>query len=108
VLTRILVGRVSRRYGLRVSLSPAPFADSVGSGAHQHFSLAMSGEPLFSHGTGVCGMTAAGDHCGVMEFVGYWTSSSTTVGDWGEADAIRVVDLIANVNAARIYRLGDS
>lgn len=27
-------------------------------------------------------------------------------GDWSEADAIRVVDLIAHENAARIYRLG--
>jgi uncharacterized protein len=27
-------------------------------------------------------------------------------GDWSEADAIRVVDLIAHANAARIYRLG--
>jgi predicted TIM-barrel fold metal-dependent hydrolase len=25
--------------------------------------------------------------------------------DWGEADAIRVVDLIAHINAARIYRV---
>ena len=38
-LMRIIVGRVARRYGLRVSLSPVPFAGSVGSGAHQHFSL---------------------------------------------------------------------
>ena len=39
VLTRIIIGRAARRHGLRVSLSPAPFAGSVGSGAHQHFSL---------------------------------------------------------------------
>jgi hypothetical protein len=26
-------------------------------------------------------------------------------GDWSEADAIRVVDLIAHGNAARVYRL---
>jgi glutamine synthetase len=43
VLMRIIVGRVARRYGLRVSLSPVPFADSVGSGAHQHFSLREGG-----------------------------------------------------------------
>src|SRR6185312_1898585 len=36
VLTRLIIGRAARRHGLRVSLSPAPFADSVGSGAHQH------------------------------------------------------------------------
>jgi glutamine synthetase len=42
-----------------------PFAGSVGSGAHQHFSLTVrEGEPrgpLFSDGTGAGGMTAAGE-----------------------------------------------
>jgi hypothetical protein len=28
-------------------------------------------------------------------------------GDWSEADAMRVVDLVAHNNAARIYRLGE-
>ncbi|EUA42501.1 glutamine synthetase, catalytic domain protein [Mycobacterium xenopi 4042] len=42
MLTRIIIGRVARRHGLRVSLSPAAFTDGVGSGAHQHFSLATS------------------------------------------------------------------
>ena len=61
VLTRIIVGRVARRHGLRVSLSPMPFAGSVGSGAHQHFSLSTSDGPLFSGGTGTAGMTEAGE-----------------------------------------------
>jgi glutamine synthetase len=61
VLTRIIVGRVARRYGLRVSLSPVPFAGSVGSGAHQHFSLQRDGVGLFSDGPGVRGMTQAGE-----------------------------------------------
>jgi glutamine synthetase len=61
VLTRLIIGRAARRHGLRVSLSPAPFADSVGSGAHQHFSLSTSDGPLFSGGTGVAGMTPAGE-----------------------------------------------
>lgn len=60
VLLRIIIGRAARRHGLRVSLSPAPFADSVGSGAHQHFSLKSPDGPLFSDGTGPGGMTAAG------------------------------------------------
>ena len=60
-LTRIIIGRAARRHGLRVSLSPMPFADSVGSGAHQHFSLTTSEGPLFSDGTGAAGMTAAGE-----------------------------------------------
>ncbi|OBF80410.1 glutamine synthetase [Mycobacterium sp. 852002-51163_SCH5372311] len=61
VLARLIIGRAARRHGLRVSLSPAPFAGSVGSGAHQHFSLSNSDGPLFSDGTGVAGMTPAGE-----------------------------------------------
>lgn len=60
-LMRIIVGRVARRYGLRVSLSPVPFAGSVGSGAHQHFSLHKEGQPMFSGGTGARGMTPEGE-----------------------------------------------
>jgi glutamine synthetase len=61
VLMRIIIGRVARRYGLRVSLSPVPFAGSVGSGSHQHFSMTRGETPLFSDGDGVRGMTAEGE-----------------------------------------------
>ncbi|WP_390893532.1 glutamine synthetase [Mycobacterium deserti] len=61
VLTRIIIGRVARRYGMRVSLSPVPFAGSVGSGSHQHFSMKRGDTPLFSDGTGVNGMTPEGE-----------------------------------------------
>ncbi|OBF23703.1 glutamine synthetase [Mycobacterium kubicae] len=61
VLLRIILGRAARRQGLRISLSPAPFAGSVGSGAHQHFSLTTPQGPLFSGGPGPGGMTAAGE-----------------------------------------------
>lgn len=60
ILMRIIVGRVARRHGVRASLSPVPFAGSVGSGAHQHFSLLADGEPVFSGGSGPRGMTATG------------------------------------------------
>ena len=60
VLARILISRAARRYGMRVSLSPKPFADSVGSGAHQHFSLRRNKKPLFSGGHGEHGLTAHG------------------------------------------------
>lgn len=60
VLARILIGRVARAHGLRVSLSPVPFAGSVGCGAHQHFSLLRDGRPVFSRGTGPHRMTADG------------------------------------------------
>jgi glutamine synthetase len=61
VLIRIIVARAARRHGLRVSLSPAPFAGGVGSGAHQHFSLTSPDGPLFSDGPGAGGMTPAGE-----------------------------------------------
>jgi glutamine synthetase len=67
-LTRLIIGRAARRHGLRVSLSPAPFAGTVGSGAHQHFSLTTSEGPLFSDGTGAEGMTPAGE-CAVAGVV---------------------------------------
>ncbi|MGB0969923.1 MAG: glutamine synthetase, partial [Mycobacterium sp.] len=60
MLLRIIVGRVARRHGMRASLSPVPFAGSVGSGAHQHFSLIRGESPLFADGAGPSGMTAAG------------------------------------------------
>ncbi len=64
-LTRLVIGRAARRHGLRVSLSPVPFAGSVGSGAHQHFSLTRTeGEPagpLFSDGAAASGMTPEGE-----------------------------------------------
>jgi glutamine synthetase len=60
VLMRIIVGRVARRCGVRVSVSPVPFAGSVGSGAHQHFSMERGGTPLFSGGDGAAGMTVEG------------------------------------------------
>ncbi|OBG14504.1 glutamine synthetase [Mycolicibacterium celeriflavum] len=61
VLTRIIVGRVARQYGMRVSLSPVPFAGGVGSGAHQHFSMKRGDTELFFDGTGVNGMTREGE-----------------------------------------------
>jgi glutamine synthetase len=61
MLTKIVVGRVARKHGVRVSLSPVPFAGSVGSGAHQHFSLQHGGVPLFSGGQGAQGMRPAGE-----------------------------------------------
>ncbi len=61
ILARIIISRVARHYGMRVSLSPVPFAGSVGSGAHQHFSLRRGEAPLFSDGSGAQGMTPEGE-----------------------------------------------
>lgn len=60
VLARIIIGRVARRHGLRISLSPVPFAGGAGCGAHQHFSLSHHGVPVFSGGSAIGGMTDAG------------------------------------------------
>ena len=59
-LMRIIIGRVARKYGMRASLSPVPFAGSVGSGAHQHFSLLRDDKPVFSGGDGPGGLTEDG------------------------------------------------
>lgn len=61
ILARIIISRVARSHGMRVSLSPVPFAGSVGSGAHQHFSLMRGDTPLFSGGPGAQGMTTEGE-----------------------------------------------
>ena len=61
ILMRIVVGRVARKYGVRSSLSPVPFAGSVGSGAHQHFSLTRDGEPIFAGVPGPGGKTPPGE-----------------------------------------------
>lgn len=59
-LMRIIIGRIARKYGMRASLSPVPFAGSVGSGAHQHFSFTRDGVSLFSGGACAAGMRAEG------------------------------------------------
>ena len=61
VLTRLIIARAARRHGVRISLSPTPFAGSAGSGAHQHFSLTTPEGPSFSDGTGARGMTPVGE-----------------------------------------------
>ena len=61
VLMRIIIGRVARQHGLRVSLSPVPFAGRVGSGSHQHFSMTRGDTPLFADGSGIGGMTSDGE-----------------------------------------------
>ena len=60
VLARLLIGRIARRYGLRASFSPFPFAGGGGNGAHIHFSFTRSGQPLFSGGPGPYGITDEG------------------------------------------------
>ncbi len=60
IAARIVIGRVARKFGLRACFSPKPFADGVGNGAHQHFSLAGPAGPLLAGGSAARGMTAQG------------------------------------------------
>lgn len=59
-LARILLGRIARRHGGRISLSPQPFAGGVGNGAHTHFSFTQGGRALLAGGAGPHGITAEG------------------------------------------------
>ncbi|GAA1825832.1 glutamine synthetase family protein [Planosporangium flavigriseum] len=59
-LARFLLGRTARRHGLAVSLSPKPFVDGVGNGAHLHMSFLRDGKPLLSAGDGPHGITPEG------------------------------------------------
>lgn len=59
-LARILLGRIARRHGCRISLSPQPFAGGVGNGAHTHFSFTRDGQPLLAGGAGPHGITPEG------------------------------------------------
>jgi glutamine synthetase len=60
VLARLIIGRLGRKHGLRISFSPFPFSGGGGNGAHIHYSFSRTGESLFSGGDGPHGMTAEG------------------------------------------------
>ena len=60
VLARLIIGRLGRKHGLRISFSPFPFSGGGGNGAHIHYSFSRNGESLFSGGDGPHGMTAEG------------------------------------------------
>ena len=60
VLARVLLCTAARRHGMQVSFSPQPIADSVGNGAHVHFSYHRDGVPLLSGGSAPAGLTDAG------------------------------------------------
>lgn len=60
VAARLLVQRVTRRFGWRCSFSPLPDPTRVGNGGHLHLSVQRQGQPLFQGGEGPGGLTAAG------------------------------------------------
>jgi glutamine synthetase len=60
VLAKLLIQRVTRRFGWRASFSPLPEAARVGNGGHVHVSLTRQGVPLLQGGDGPGGLTTAG------------------------------------------------
>lgn len=81
VLAKLIVGIVARKHGLRASFSPSPFPGTVGSGAHQHFSLSKNGVPLFAGGSHLHGITDEGGAAiggiiaGLADMQGFLTGS---------------------------------
>jgi glutamine synthetase len=123
VLMRIIVGRVARRYGMRVSLSPVPFAGGVGSGSHQHFSMTREGVPQFSGGSGAAGMTPDGESAvaglvaglseaqgilcgsvlsGIRTQPGHWSGAYVCWGTENREAALRFVAAPGNPHGANV------
>ena len=60
VHAKLVVQRVTRRFGWRCSFSPKPSQERVGNGGHLHLSALGDGVPLLQGGDGPGGLTAAG------------------------------------------------
>lgn len=98
ILTRIVLGRVAARHGLRISFAPVPFEGAAGNGAHLHLSLADERGPLFSGGDGPHGMRSEGGAAiaGVIQtlpdLIGVYAGSALSAlrlkpGNWAGAAA---------------------
>jgi glutamine synthetase len=61
VCARLIIQRVSRRFGWRASFSPMVSAERVGNGGHVHLSLERHGVPVLSGGQGPAGLTELGE-----------------------------------------------
>ena len=62
VVTRLILCRVARRHGKRLSFAPQSLSQGIGNGAQVHVSLARDGAPLFSGGAESCELTSEGAH----------------------------------------------
>ncbi|MFO7630264.1 MAG: glutamine synthetase [Prochlorococcaceae cyanobacterium] len=60
VLTKLLIQRVSLRFGWRCSFSPKPRLQHVGNGGHLHLSVQRGGIPLLQGGDGPGELSSAG------------------------------------------------
>ncbi|MBE9171841.1 glutamine synthetase [Cyanobium sp. LEGE 06143] len=61
VAARLLIQRVSERFGWRCSFSPLVSPELVGNGGHLHLSLQRQGRHLLGGGPGVAGLTREGE-----------------------------------------------
>lgn len=61
VAARLLIQRISQRFGWRCSFSPLLQSDLVGNGGHLHLSVSQHGRPLLHGGERQAGLTAAGE-----------------------------------------------
>jgi glutamine synthetase len=60
VHTKLLIQRLTRRFGWRCSFSPKPSLERVGNGGHLHVSVQRDGVPLLQGGDGEAGLGADG------------------------------------------------
>lgn len=60
VQARLVIQRVTRRFGWRCSFSPKPSLERVGNGGHLHLSVQREGVPLLQGGAGPGGLSEAG------------------------------------------------
>ncbi|MEB3322225.1 MAG: glutamine synthetase [Synechococcaceae cyanobacterium] len=61
VAARLLIQRVTDRFGWRATFSPLPDPAQVGNGGHLHLSLRRHGVPLLQGGSGTADLPAAGE-----------------------------------------------
>jgi glutamine synthetase len=60
VLAKLLIQRVTRRFGWQASFSPLPEAARAGNGGHVHLCLSRQGLPVLQGGDGPAGLPPAG------------------------------------------------
>ncbi|MBD2549872.1 glutamine synthetase [Microcystis elabens FACHB-917] len=60
VQAKLVIQRLTRRFGWRCSFSPKPCLEQVGNGGHLHLSLERDGAALLQGGTGEAGLSDAG------------------------------------------------
>jgi len=60
VRARLVIQRMTQRFGWRCSFSPKPSLQRVGNGGHLHLSLSRDGVPLLQGGEGPGGLTLPG------------------------------------------------